>query len=143
MLVSGLDLLDPTYGESQRLLKTGNGFLTLLPYAHSFWTYHLHRLAQLDSGLSEDKAVHVIRCLNDFASKHDLILQRSPEIAVSQPSGKMLQANNIQGLDCSFSFYDLVSKAIAFCQKLQNEPCDTGPGRLTSVDEFQLSKPVS
>lgn len=129
MLASGLDLLDPTYGESHRLVKTGNGFLTLLPYAHSFWIYHLRRLAQLDSSLSNDKATYVIRCLNDFASKHDFILQHFPGVPLQQLPNKVFQANNIQGLDCSFSFYDLVSKAIAFSQKLQDEPCNTGPGR--------------
>lgn len=138
MLTSGLDLLDPLYGENQRLVKTGNGFLTLLPYAHSFWMYHLRRLAQLDSTLSEENAAFIIHCLSNFAFRHDLVLQHFPEVAVRQLSDKMLQANNIQGLDDRSSFYGLVSKAIAFCQKLQDEPCDTGPGRLPQSTNLNL-----
>lgn len=129
MLLSGLDLLDPEYEENQRLVKTGNGFLTLLPYAHSFWIYHLRQLAQLDSGLSETKAAHVVRCLDEFSSRHNLILRHFPKEAAHQLSDNMLQAINIQGLDRNFSFYDLVSKAVTFCNKLQGEPCNTGPGK--------------
>lgn len=139
-MASGLDLIDPSQSEAQKLITTGKGFLEFFPYAHTFWAEHVLNFAALHGSLHEQTTWTLHRHLLEFSSKHDYLALSVPGPATVPPSPSRLYSETdasldrrLQYMDARLIFYPVLAKTIAFRESSKSQSRESDEGRHSNV----------